>query len=91
MPFSSTTTDAVFSLFAIASTPFQKRYFLVASTRRDPQNGPSSSRSVVAKAIGSRIVEASSTKPPSSSCWYDMQCDEIGYVMCASCTSSNSP
>ena len=62
-----------------------------ASTRRLPQNGPSSSRSVVANAIGSWIVDASITKPPSSSCWWPMKCDEIGYVMCASCGSSNSP
>jgi hypothetical protein len=36
VPFSSTTTDAVFSSFTIASTPFQNRYFFAASARRGP-------------------------------------------------------
>ena len=43
-----------------------------------PQNGPSSSPTVVAKAIRSWIVGASITKPPSSSCWCFRQCAEIG-------------
>ena len=40
-----------------------------ASTSRGPQSGPCSSLSVVANEIGSWIVVASITKPPSSSCW----------------------
>ncbi len=77
-PPSSTTTAEALSSFAIASTPAQYRNLRTASTRRSPHIGPSSSQSVAANAIGSWIVVASITNPPSSSCWCSMQCAVIG-------------
>ena len=84
-------TLPLFSSLAIASTPIQRRKPRTASTSGAPQSGPFSSSSVVAKPIGSWIVVASITKPPSSSCWCPIACAVIGYTMCASCGSSNSP
>ena len=77
-PAPSAATAPLFSSVAIASTPTQRRNPRTASTRRGPQSGPCSSRSVVANAIGSWIVVASITKPPSSSSWWSMQCAVIG-------------
>ena len=77
-PSSSSETAELLSSFAMARNPIQCRNRRAASTRRWPQNGPLSSPSVVANAIGSWIVVASITKPPSSSCWCFRQCAEIG-------------
>ena len=68
----------LFSSFTIASTPTQRRNFRTASTSGCPQSGPLSSSSVVAKLIGSWIVVASITKPPSSSRWWSIAWAEIG-------------
>ena len=90
-PFSSSRTLPLLSSLTITSRPTQWRNLFTVSTRAVPQSGPFSSSIVVAKPMGSWIVVASITKPPSSSCWCPIACAVIGYTMCASCGSSNSP